>query len=196
VAIRISDSTTANIEFVNSLIANNRSGHNYGAPGVRVYNNGPGSTFTLSLTNTTVTGNRSRDDYAGIWMGGGGGGMMTLNLTNTILWGNRPGRPGWGADLGVGEDTASGTVTINASHSDLGDVNPGVGTLNLLGGNLNTAPLLVGARDFHLAAGSPLIDAGTNAGAPASDFEGDSRPLDGDGDTAAVTDIGADEFVP
>ncbi len=46
------------------------------------------------------------------------------------------------------------------------------------------------AGDYHLAAGSPAIDAGTNTNAPSSDFEGDSRPFNG------TVDMGADEFKP
>ncbi len=43
-------------------------------------------------------------------------------------------------------------------------------------------------NDYHLKAGSPAIDTGTPTGAPATDFEGDPRPL-GKG-----YDIGADEY--
>ncbi|MFQ5343722.1 MAG: choice-of-anchor Q domain-containing protein, partial [Anaerolineae bacterium] len=50
--------------------------------------------------------------------------------------------------------------------------------------------------DYHLCAGSPLIDAGTNQGAPATDIDGDVRPYDGDNEGVAVTDIGADEWLP
>jgi hypothetical protein len=62
------------------------------------------------------------------------------------------------------------------------------GTWNDLGGNLATAPLL--SSHYELRAGSPLIDAGTCAGAPPSDFEGDPRP------SGATCDIGADELAP
>jgi hypothetical protein len=41
---------------------------------------------------------------------------------------------------------------------------------------------------------SPAIDAGGLAGL-AEDFDGDARPLDGDGDLAAAEDIGADEYL-
>jgi uncharacterized repeat protein (TIGR01451 family) len=50
------------------------------------------------------------------------------------------------------------------------------------------------AADYHLRYDSPVIDMGTNTGAPAHDFEGEIRPLDGNRDNIAITDMGADEF--
>ncbi|MEW6755156.1 MAG: choice-of-anchor Q domain-containing protein [Candidatus Latescibacterota bacterium] len=45
-----------------------------------------------------------------------------------------------------------------------------------------------GTGDYHLAAGSPCIDAGTAAGAPAKDLDGNPRPQ------GAACDIGPYEF--
>ncbi|MEW6747729.1 MAG: CARDB domain-containing protein, partial [Planctomycetota bacterium] len=51
--------------------------------------------------------------------------------------------------------------------------------------------------DYHLSLGSLCIDAGTNAAPelPSTDFDGDARVLDGDGDGTATVDMGADEFL-
>jgi hypothetical protein len=50
--------------------------------------------------------------------------------------------------------------------------------------------------DFHLAIGSPLIDAGGPGPLPSgtADLDGNPRPSDGNGDGIAVTDVGAFEF--
>ncbi len=49
--------------------------------------------------------------------------------------------------------------------------------------------------DFHLLDGAGAIDAGA-PGFADDDFDGDLRPLDGDGDGSAVADIGFDEYDP
>lgn len=47
--------------------------------------------------------------------------------------------------------------------------------------------------NLRLQADSPAIDAGAASGAPAADFDGLPRPLDGDGDSLALVDLGAFE---
>lgn len=56
-------------------------------------------------------------------------------------------------------------------------------------------PLFVNASgaNFHLGDNSPAIDAGSATNAPVDDFDGRSRPLDGNGDGVAAYDIGAFE---
>lgn len=64
-------------------------------------------------------------------------------------------------------------------------------------GNVSFDPGLIDptAGDYHLRADSPLIDAGTNTGAPTTDIDGDARPHDGDESGSAVVDIGFDEAI-
>jgi hypothetical protein len=61
-------------------------------------------------------------------------------------------------------------------------------------GNKSVDPSFVDAAggNFHIRRG-PAVDAGTNTGAPAVDFDGDARPVDGNGDGVAIVDMGADE---
>ncbi|MBK9337265.1 MAG: choice-of-anchor D domain-containing protein [Lewinellaceae bacterium] len=105
------------------------------------------------------------------------------NLKNCILWGNCP-----------IEVLAVGGGAINATNSIVQQsmgVYPGVG-------NLNVDPLFVAqpactaapttAADLHLQTCSPAIDAGTPSGAPATDLEGNTRPIN------QGYDMGAYEF--
>ena len=48
--------------------------------------------------------------------------------------------------------------------------------------------------NYHLAKGSPLIDAANATVAPLSDVDGFTRPFDGDEDLVAIADLGAFEY--
>ena len=65
-------------------------------------------------------------------------------------------------------------------------------------GNIDDYPGFIHAAsgDYRLRSSSPCIDSGSAIGAPSDDINGLSRPIDGDGDTNAVVDIGAYEFDP
>ncbi len=191
--------SSATLSLINAVVADNVSGHSYGAPAIRIYNadGRVNNQIRVDLTNVTITRNSGRREYGGIWVGGGGLATVTLNLTNTIVWGNavRQG-PGEGVDLAESEELSTGVLTVNAHHSDMNDVRILTGTLADLGGNVNVDPMFADGGDFHLSSASGLIDAGTDAGLPSTDVDGDPRAVDGDGDGQARADIGADEFVP
>jgi len=181
---------TISLAMTNSLVARNKA-TNLG--GGLLLSAVGASTATADIVNSTITANRSSGG-AGIAVTTNPGASAALSLKNTILWGNsavaRHGSiPIGGADLYAG---ISGTVTIDLDHVDRHDVRvePAV-TVNDLGGNLDVAPgFAPGDRAYHLTSASPLVDVGTDVGAPPDDIDGDSRPL---GD---ATDIGADEVIP
>ena len=159
-----------------------------GASGVRVGLN------ALFMTNTIVADNHgapalhlngSATLLNDTIVNGDSGGVLfnppanaDLVITNSIVYSNN------------GSIMGPGTGTILVAYSDIQDGATGVG-------NIDADPKFVDAAngDYHLALGSPAVDAGTNTSAPAADFEGDSRPADGDGDGVAIADMGADELV-
>lgn len=121
---------------------------------------------SLTAFNNTIVSNTSD----GIYLDG----TSTFTITNAIIWGN-------------GDDLNGCTAT----YSDISDGDPGTG-------NISADPLFVNAPtgDYRLRPGSPCIDAGTNEGAPTQDIIGNPRPIDGDRDGTAITDMGAYEYVP
>jgi len=142
----------------NSIFFGNSTGSANG--GAIAYGDG-----TLSLISTTIASNNA---------GTGGGiyavdGIGHFDLLNTILWDNTP------DDVRGGTVTASYTITSGAAL---------VGT-----GNFRSDPLFVNlaSGDLRLRAGSPALDAGTTAGAPALDLLGKARD--------SAPDIGAYEGV-
>ncbi|OGO23359.1 MAG: hypothetical protein A2144_12870 [Chloroflexi bacterium RBG_16_50_9] len=131
---------------------------------------------SLSLiTNCTLSRNSGTD---------GVGGMdnqqdSSPKVINSIFWNNN------------GEISNDGTSTAIITYSDVQGGYIGEG-------NISSDPMFVDpARgNYHLKAGSPCVDAGTNTGAPSTDIDGNPRPIDGNYDSLAVADIGADELMP
>ena len=130
----------------------------------------------LVATHCTFSGNTAEISAGAIMSMGVG---STTTVTNCILWSD------------VGGELDTGFATLLVTYSDIQGGWDGEG-------NIDADPLFTGAAgDFHLAPGSPCIDAGTNdppGGLPVTDIEGNPRPVDGNGDGVAVADMGAHEL--
>lgn len=151
-----------------------------------------GSSLAVDVVHSTLTQNRSNTFGGAVLLDGN----VTLTLQNTVDQGNlgptfiHPSMP---IDV-----TVRYGATLRMDHSDVGvvDVPLGGGTVVDLGGNTSVAAGFVNPkRDFHLLATSPLVDAGADAGVTV-DLDGHARPQDGNGDTVAVSDVGAYERLP
>lgn len=159
------------------------------------------------LTNCVVAGNQA---------GVSGGGMLfdrtSAVITSVTCTGNSAGLTGGGMQISGTSETRTITNTIFWNDSapqstEIADGSPGtfLTFCDVQGGwsgagNVDADPLFVdaAAHNFRLRLESPLIDIGDPA-APEQDsidFEGDPRELDGDGDSVADIDIGADEVAP
>lgn len=107
-------------------------------------------------------------------------------VTNCIVWGN------W-------EDLAS----CSATYSCIGDGDTGTGNISARPYTSTPGFTYLGFEDYHLASGSPCIDAGDNSVVSLStDIEGTTRKIDDPGTTdtgsgtAPIVDMGAYEYNP
>lgn len=106
--------------------------------------------------------------------------IVSNNIGLEIVFGTETYNPTWQNNLLFGNGTNYSGVTDKTGTS----------------GNISVDPMLVDQAGgfYNLQTGSPAIDQGTNTGAPTVDFTGRPRPVDGNGDSNAVTDIGAFEY--
>lgn len=121
------------------------------------------SNATLVLTNVTIADNSN----VGVLLND-----AQATVLNSLIWEVE------GGDIVTGNN---GLYTVDYSNLEDGVV---TGT-----GNISAEPLFLGGGDYHLQDGSPCIDVGTTAGAPAHDWEGDMRPF------GYEVDMGADEWL-
>lgn len=154
---------------------------------------------TFTLTNCTIANNTATHATYGY-----GGGIMSYPYTTTIvnnciLWGNTAQT----ADaIYQTSSSESDPSALNVSYSDIedGQEEVYVGSNSILdwgSGNIDSDPNFAFEDDYHILSVSSCVDAGTNdpcAGLPDSDIDDNDRPLDGDGDSNAIADMGAYEY--
>lgn len=184
-----------------TLLNTTLSGNNADSDGGAMFSGGNGA--TAALTNVTINGNRS----AGF--GGGFYNSAKATLTNATVSGNAANFSGGGI-TNFGIVSLSNTIVSANSDAFVAGTSNCSGTITSLGHNLESAagcglsgpgdlvsadPLLGALKDNGgptftqaLLPGSPAIDAGTNAGCPATDQRGVPRD--------STCDIGAFESPP
>ena len=195
-----SDGGIVNVSVINSIIAENISSGD--PPGFRLLTRHSNSELSLSMTNTTISGNYNSS------AGGGPGAMgiyafdgakCTIRLINTIVRGNSafigP------DDFFLDQDT-SATLDFSADYSILGEYETQGSVSYTSTHEVEGDPAL--NPTYHLSSGSPAKDAGicgylTGGGplyqyhrvAPYDDIDGDKRPGWG---KLMGCDVGADEY--
>ena len=153
----------------NVIIANNRVSNCCGGVSLE------GANVRATFRNTTITANAASFQAGGVLVENG----ARLNLINSIVWNNS-----------LAEVAQVSGARVSVSFSDVGErLFPGPGNLSANPRFHNPA-----SRDYRLQPRSPAVDAGTNINAPKTDIRGLRRPVDGNGDGVAVTDMGAFEF--
>jgi hypothetical protein len=171
-----------NAAIQNNLIINDTQ------DGLRLEAEAGSSELLPNVANNTLAGNGG----AGIWHTADVDAGFTL--VNNIVIGNREGIQAGtnftGTNFVVSYNDVAGNVVSNWHNYP-----PAYGfltTTNLNGTpadayqNLSTDPRFAGPTDFHLAAGSPAVDAGTTNSAPTLDFEDQAR--------LGPVDMGCDEL--
>lgn len=172
--------------------------------------NGGGAIFNEEsnpvLTNITMTGNSSE---------GSGSGMFNSEnsnpvVNNSILWNNHE-SDFLGDESVVNDETSTTTFHNNIIENSDGSGSSWNDEIGIDGGgNLDFNPLFVAPvdpgeaptaeGDFHLLAGSIALDAGMNEFLLSeninTDFDGNERFIDNDGDEIAKVDLGAYEASP
>jgi CSLREA domain-containing protein len=179
--------STGTLTVTNSTFSANSASGGGGSGGGGIFSTSTGG-GTLTVTNSTLSGNSTSGNGGGIFSNNSGGGTT---VTNTLLAGNTA-PSGQGPDasgaftsgggnlIGIVDAQAVGfTQPTDLKGTPATPLNPLLGTLGAYSGPTQTFPLLPG---------SPAIDKGVAAGAPAADQRG--KPRVGAPDTGAFESQG------
>jgi Bacterial Ig-like domain len=176
-------------------------GSGMGATGLGAvnFNNGV-APKTVNANHVTVIG--GGPGSRGAWAYAAPDGVKTtsmVTLTNSIVRGSETSLVADANNDGTHMGPSTGIVTV--SYSDYqttgGVIGPnGAGGVQVGAGNvIDIDPAFVGAGNYHLTLGSPVVDKGDPAaGGPSLDRDGTARVIDGDAVPGARRDMGAYEL--
>jgi hypothetical protein len=176
--------TTGNLIVLDSEVSGNETVGNDGAGGAGILV----QTGSVTLANTTIAGNQSRD-HGSVTNGQGGGIWIkagaTVRIDHCVIAGNS-----------AGTDDVDGTVDSHG-YNCIGDTNGATIIGDPTGNLLDVDPEFEDPAngDYSLAPTSPCIDAGDASLVPGGkDVAQNPRLLDGDLDRSLIVDLGAHEF--
>lgn len=180
-----------NLSITNSVIYGNYATENSG--GGLYYVNDDFDKNGLSISNSTFADNfAATDDSGGVDIREYASTTDTIQIRDSILWGNleATGTPPYfqESDLNIYKNGGATTPTLDINYNDIGR-STGLPFTGI--GNISANPLYVDPvnDDYHLATGSPAIDAADPLGATSMDIDGDHRPV------GSGYDMGADEYL-
>ncbi len=183
--------TDGQLVLQNNVVAGNESGEDGAGVNVKLFE--AAGNGALRMTNNTVTGNTAGQSSGGLDLKMIGD-NVSATLYNNIVYANAAIPPG--RDMSIDNDDEqngiAAAVTLMSNDFDQSFAGFFIELpIAIDPSNLNNVdPMFAGAGDHHLAAGSPLINAGDNGAPdlPADDFDGSPRVQ------GAAVDIGAYEF--
>ena len=149
-----------------------------------------------TIIHNTIVGNSAGDEGGGIYCGRG----SYPAVTNNIIFNNSASRGGGIYCFLPSAPYNSYNNTFHNVPASYVNCSPGAGASYVDPALVDYDPSRVdyAANDYHLQSYSLCIDMGTDSyvGIVWFDIDGDTRPLDGDGDGLERVDIGADEVIP